>query len=473
MTTRDHAQPAAAEVRAERARGVTAAREMSAILPERLLAARERKGVDLHRAERDTKIRSHYLAALERGEYRELPGAVYTKGFLRNYALYLGLDPDDVLAQWRRERGDGDRSEPVIAVPRPIVAPRQGLTFSPGIVVAALLTVAVVVFIGYLAVQLLRFARPPTLTVTSPAVAVIEVDEATTSYLLAGSSIPNAVIEITSPGGGQTYQAVAGADGRWSREVELRRGRNQFEVNARDPETSKLAETPVLRFITVPFLVIEAPSLTVESPTEGAAYENGAIPITGRTTNATRVTVAAAYLGPAGITVGAGQTPNPSLPPVTPDPSAPAPSPPPAPPAQQVEPEDDGSFSAPLELTSGRWSITVTAASAEGKTVALTRTVTVAYQGVNVVVTVTGGRAWLKVWVDDVLTEETGSSGRVFADGKTLTFTGERSVKVWTGSSGATSFTLNGENLGTFGRSGVPEVWLFQPPDPPQLLPRA
>ena len=75
-------------------------------LPERLLAARERKGVDLYRAERDTKIRARYLAALERGDYRELPGAVYTKGFLRNYALYLGLDPDEVLLQWRRERGD-------------------------------------------------------------------------------------------------------------------------------------------------------------------------------------------------------------------------------------------------------------------------------------------------------------------------------------------------------------------------------
>ena len=55
-------------------------------LPERLYAARERKGVDLYRAERDTKIRARYLAALEQGEYGELQGDVYTKGFLRNYA---------------------------------------------------------------------------------------------------------------------------------------------------------------------------------------------------------------------------------------------------------------------------------------------------------------------------------------------------------------------------------------------------
>src|SRR6185503_20610322 len=104
--------------------------EPSMSLPERLYAARERKGVDLYRAERDTKIRARYLAALERGDYRELPGAVYTKGFLRNYALYLGLDPDEVLLQWRRERGAPPEPQAVIAVPRPSSAPRRGLTFS-------------------------------------------------------------------------------------------------------------------------------------------------------------------------------------------------------------------------------------------------------------------------------------------------------------------------------------------------------
>src|SRR4029078_6522682 len=144
MTTRDQLRRAVGVDRGETARGDGLrgpSVEPTPSLPERLLAARERKGVDLYRAERDTKIRARYLAALERGDYRELPGAVYTKGFLRNYALYLGLDPDDVLLQWRRERGDGRERGPASVVPKPIAAPRKGLTFSPGIVVAALLTV--------------------------------------------------------------------------------------------------------------------------------------------------------------------------------------------------------------------------------------------------------------------------------------------------------------------------------------------
>src|SRR6478752_5164346 len=125
MTTRDEARRRS-EARSATNRPMPVA-EPVAGLGERLLAARERKGVDLYRAERDTKIRARYLGALERGEYRELPGSVYTKGFLRNYALYLGLDPEDVIRQWKRERGDATiPAEPVLAVPRPIESPRQG-----------------------------------------------------------------------------------------------------------------------------------------------------------------------------------------------------------------------------------------------------------------------------------------------------------------------------------------------------------
>src|SRR6478672_2246240 len=174
MTTRDQLRRATA---AERGDAPRSSSESAPGLPERLLAARERKGVDLYRAERDTKIRARYLAALERGDYRELPGAVYTKGFLRNYALYLGLEPEEILNQWRRERGDAGAPQPVIAVPQPLNQPRRGLTFSPGIVVAALVTIVVIAVGAYLTVQVLRFNKPPTLAVTNPNTATLTVDQ--------------------------------------------------------------------------------------------------------------------------------------------------------------------------------------------------------------------------------------------------------------------------------------------------------
>ena len=48
----------------------------------------------------------------------------------------------------------------------------------------------------------------------------------------------------------------------------------------------------------MPFLVIEAPTLTVDQPAEGATFENGAIPVAGRATNAASVVVSADVRGP-------------------------------------------------------------------------------------------------------------------------------------------------------------------------------
>jgi cytoskeletal protein RodZ len=448
MTTREQLKRSVATDRADVGRGLAA--EPAPSLPERLYAARERKGVDLYRAERDTKIRARYLGALERGDYKELPGAVYTKGFLRNYALYLGLDPDEVLDHWRRERGDTRDVAPVIAVPRPIAAPRQGLTFSPSIIVVALLTLFVLAFGAYLAMQVMRFAKPPTIAVTEPASAVIDVDESTLAYTLRGTTLPGATVSISTPGR-DPYQVSAGPDGDWTADVDLRRGRNQFDVAAIDPETGKRSEETIRLFITVPFLTIEAPTLIVDQPAEGTSFENGAIPVAGKATNAETVEVSAAYLGPPTEIAEGSATP--------PAPPVPAPV--------NVPVGEDGSFTTPYELTAGRWSITVTASSPQGKTSALTRNVTVVYKGVNLVVNVKGGRAWLKVWVDGKLDPEIGAAGSVIADGRTLTFTGVESVEVRTGSSGVTQFTLNGTPLGALGRPGTPETWLFKPPDPP------
>ena len=95
-------------------------------LGEVLRTAREAKGVDLNRVERDTKIRSRYLAALETGEYRDLPGAVYTKGFLRNYGVYLGLDPEYLIDLYRLETTVRGSERPTLASPpRPMAVRGQ------------------------------------------------------------------------------------------------------------------------------------------------------------------------------------------------------------------------------------------------------------------------------------------------------------------------------------------------------------
>jgi Glucodextranase, domain B len=284
---------------------------------------------------------------------------------------------------------------------------------------------------------------------------VIEVDESATEYLLKGTSTAGATISIATPGR-DPYSVSADADGDWSASVELRRGRNQFEVSAVDPDTGKLSEAAVSLFIEVPYLVFVSPTLSIDQPAEGATFENGAIPVQGRTTNADSVVVSASYSGPAEPVKAGAATPAP--------PAVPAPV--------TVPVAEDGTFTTPFELTSGRWAITVTASSPEGKTSSLSRAVTVAFKGVNLVVSIDGGRAWIKVWVDGKIHPDVGAAGRVYNDGKTLTFHGKKSIEVRTGSSGVTEFALNGTSLGALGRSGTPETWLFEPPAKPELTQR-
>jgi Helix-turn-helix domain len=57
-----------------------------------LREARLRQGLDFPEVEQATKIRGKYLRALEDEEFEILPAQTYVKGFLRNYAEYLGLD---------------------------------------------------------------------------------------------------------------------------------------------------------------------------------------------------------------------------------------------------------------------------------------------------------------------------------------------------------------------------------------------
>ena len=428
-------------------------------LPERLYAARERKGVDLYRAERDTKIRARYLSALERGEYKELPGDVYTKGFLRNYALYLGLDPDEVVGQWRRERGDAGVARPVISVPKPIAQPRPGLQFSPGIVVAALLTILIVGVGVWLGSQVMRFAKPPTLELTTPREATLALGEDATSFTFMGKSIPGATITVDMAGGSR--QASADSTGAWTMTVDLRRGRNEFKFDALDPDTGKHAEQPAQVVITVPVSQIQGPTVKIDGPAEGTTFQNGAIPLTGTATGAPSVTIAATYEGPIAGVAG------PSAPPSG------APSVGPAPVTAPVGTDGKWDTGAnPLQLTTGRWTITVTATNEAGSAT-LPVHVSVGYKGVNLVVKVKGGSAWIKVWVDGKIDDTVGRAGRVYRDGEVLTFTGKESVEVRTGSSGATFFTLNGKSLGALGKRGIPETWLFDPPAAPNQTQRS
>jgi len=70
-----------------------------------LREARENKGLTLEDVQGHTRINARYLAALEAGQYSALPTPVHSRGFLRNYARFLGLDPQPLLERYAAGQG--------------------------------------------------------------------------------------------------------------------------------------------------------------------------------------------------------------------------------------------------------------------------------------------------------------------------------------------------------------------------------
>ena len=73
-------------------------------LGDQLRAERERRGAVLEQVSEATKIRTTYLEALEAHDWNALPADVFTRGYLRSYAEYLGLDQEHLLKVYARER---------------------------------------------------------------------------------------------------------------------------------------------------------------------------------------------------------------------------------------------------------------------------------------------------------------------------------------------------------------------------------
>jgi cytoskeletal protein RodZ len=87
---------------------------------ERLRLTRESQGISLAQAAVETRILQRYIVALEEGDFQHLPGDVYARGFIRNYALYLGMPAEELIELYRLERGTTDpiRVVPATSSPR-------------------------------------------------------------------------------------------------------------------------------------------------------------------------------------------------------------------------------------------------------------------------------------------------------------------------------------------------------------------
>jgi cytoskeleton protein RodZ len=70
---------------------------------ETLKRERELRQISLREISEATKINLRYLDALERNDFRHLPGGVFNKGFVRAYAQFIGIDPEAMATAYLEE----------------------------------------------------------------------------------------------------------------------------------------------------------------------------------------------------------------------------------------------------------------------------------------------------------------------------------------------------------------------------------
>ena len=79
----------------------------------RLKEARLAKGYSLEDLQEITKIQKRYLIGIEEGNYSIMPGSFYVRAFIKQYAEAVGLDPEELLDQFKKDV-PGTQNEEVV-----------------------------------------------------------------------------------------------------------------------------------------------------------------------------------------------------------------------------------------------------------------------------------------------------------------------------------------------------------------------
>jgi cytoskeletal protein RodZ len=85
---------------------------MSATIGQQLRQRREARSLTIDQAASATRIRAHYLIAMETGEFGLLPSPVHARGFLRAYAEFLNLDAEPLLTELEGKETPSPASQP-------------------------------------------------------------------------------------------------------------------------------------------------------------------------------------------------------------------------------------------------------------------------------------------------------------------------------------------------------------------------
>jgi cytoskeleton protein RodZ len=112
---------------------------------DRLRREREARGVTLGEISESTKISNGFLRALEQEDFEKLPGGIFNRGFVRAYCKFLGIDEEEMIADFDAAYGQYQAEQTPVAPIVPITDPesaKKNPTFSLAVLVPLILLIA-------------------------------------------------------------------------------------------------------------------------------------------------------------------------------------------------------------------------------------------------------------------------------------------------------------------------------------------
>jgi cytoskeleton protein RodZ len=179
----------------------------------RLSQRRELLGLSLEDVERHTHLRARYLKALETGSLQGLPSPVQGRGMLKNYASFLGMDPEPLLLEFaeglqRRLAVEHPDTSPDREAPRPSEIHPPGLLrrlFTAEMLFVVLFVSFLSVFIIWGAIRIFSLRTNQQPTPTAPSIS--EVLLAAPSSTITPTPAPPTATPPALPGVEQTSTA--------------------------------------------------------------------------------------------------------------------------------------------------------------------------------------------------------------------------------------------------------------------------
>ena len=174
--------------------------------------AREDKDLSIEEVSKKLKISVKYLQAIEGEQKSEFPDEPYCSLMIKDYANFLGLNGEDVISLFRRDFASISKSATAI---------NNQFFFTPQFTFRLATFGVIILFIGYIVVEYLKFNRPPELKVDWPL--------ASNSAEISGVTDPESTIRVNND------LIIVDQLGKFHKNLDLSRTNTKVVIESKSP----------------------------------------------------------------------------------------------------------------------------------------------------------------------------------------------------------------------------------------------